>query len=166
MTIQEQVFNPLKFINEGSDLQTVTVIYYDIHSLELQDDVKAFSKNANGRVVLLDEYRKGKSIIAICEGNVNILNKVGERILPGESDDVREMEASNTEENKVVTVIYYCDYSLDLKHDVQISTKLASGRVSLTDEYRLGKSILAVCEGDIKIINKAGERIAPMLMAV
>lgn len=64
---------------------TVTVIYYSDNSLALQHDTKEFTIGPSGRVVLPDDYRKGKSIIAICEGAVNILNKVGERVLPIES---------------------------------------------------------------------------------
>jgi uncharacterized protein (TIGR02922 family) len=62
----------------------VTVIYYDDTSLELKHDVKAFDYGKGGRVVLPSEYRLGKSIVAICEGDVKIINKVGDRILPVE----------------------------------------------------------------------------------
>lgn len=80
----EQVKHSFLTVESGEQLQTVTVIYYADTNLELQHDVKTFPKSEAGRVVLPDIYRKGKSIVAICEGKVNILNKIGERILPME----------------------------------------------------------------------------------
>jgi len=62
-------------------LTLVTIIYYQVESLELLHEVKSFPKNHRGRVVLPEEFRKGKSIIAVCEGEITILNKVGDRIL-------------------------------------------------------------------------------------
>jgi uncharacterized protein (TIGR02922 family) len=63
------------------DLIQVTIIYYQVESLELLHEVKSFPKNQHGRVVLPAEFKKGKSIIAVCEGEITILNKVGDRIL-------------------------------------------------------------------------------------
>jgi uncharacterized protein (TIGR02922 family) len=65
-------------------LVTVTIIYYDDLSLQLQHEVLTLRKNNNGRVIISDEAKKNKSIVAVCEGRVNILNKIGERILPVE----------------------------------------------------------------------------------
>jgi uncharacterized protein (TIGR02922 family) len=62
-------------------LTQVTIIYYQVESLELLHEVKSFPKNHQGRVVLPEEFKKGKSIIAVCEGEITILNKVGDRIL-------------------------------------------------------------------------------------
>ena len=81
-----KVFTPVKIVKENVALVTVTIIYYDEQSLELQDEVKSFPQQEGGRVALPLEYRKGKNIVAICEGNVNILNKIGERILPNEQE--------------------------------------------------------------------------------
>ncbi len=60
----------------------VTIIYYHDESLELRHEVKSFPKNLNGRIVIPEEFKKGKSIVAVCKGDIQILNKVGERILP------------------------------------------------------------------------------------
>ncbi|WP_077341388.1 TIGR02922 family protein [Pseudocolwellia agarivorans] len=59
----------------------VTVIYYTEGSLELKHDVKTFEENMNGRVVIPNDFKEDKSIIAVCDGEIEILNKVGERIL-------------------------------------------------------------------------------------
>lgn len=60
----------------------VTVIYYHVDSLELQHKVATFPENESGRVVISQSFKEGKSIIAVCNGEVEILNKIGDRILP------------------------------------------------------------------------------------
>lgn len=59
----------------------VTVIYYTEGSLELKHDVKIFEENMNGRVIIPNNFKEDKSIIAVCDGEIEILNRVGERIL-------------------------------------------------------------------------------------
>jgi len=63
------------------NLIQVTIIYYQEESLELLHEVKDLPKNQQGRVVISDEFKKGKSIIAVCAGDIEILNKIGDRIL-------------------------------------------------------------------------------------
>lgn len=62
--------------------QVVTVIYYSDTSLELLHEVQTFTQNAQGRVVIPRDFKAGKSIIAVCKGKIEVLNKVGDRILP------------------------------------------------------------------------------------
>ncbi len=64
-------------------------------------------------------------------------------------------------QNEMITIIYYCDSSLELKHQVCQVKKSDTGRVIIPDEYKAGKSIIAVCNGEIEILNKIGERILP-----
>jgi len=59
----------------------VTVIYYCDDGLELHHQVKTFEQNEDGRVIIPQEFKDGKSIIAVCDGEVVILNKIGDRIL-------------------------------------------------------------------------------------
>jgi uncharacterized protein (TIGR02922 family) len=61
--------------------KTVTVIYYSESSLELLHEIRDFYKAQNGRVVIPESFKRGKSIVAVCDGEVNILNKIGDRIL-------------------------------------------------------------------------------------
>jgi len=63
------------------NLTLVTIIYYHEKSLELRNDVRSFPMTPQGRVVIPEVFKKGKSIVAVCEGDVQILNKVGDRIL-------------------------------------------------------------------------------------
>lgn len=59
----------------------VTIIYYQDDGLELHHKVQTFDQNDDGRVVIPQTFKNGKSIIAVCDGEVQILNKVGDRIL-------------------------------------------------------------------------------------
>ncbi|TWX59407.1 TIGR02922 family protein [Colwellia hornerae] len=59
----------------------VTLIYYSDDSLELLHKIESFLQSAEGRVVIPESFKKGKSIIAVCEGEINIMNKVGDRIV-------------------------------------------------------------------------------------
>lgn len=61
--------------------KSVTVIYYSDTSLELLHQMESFLQCPKGRVIIPESFKKGKSIIAVCEGEINILNKVGDRIL-------------------------------------------------------------------------------------
>lgn len=61
-------------------IKEVTIIYYGELSLELQHSVEQFLQLESGRVIIPDSYKQDKSIIAVCAGTVNILNKFGERI--------------------------------------------------------------------------------------
>jgi len=63
-----------------SEQRTVTIIYYCDNSLELMHHVGVFPQNATGRVIISDEFKDEKSIIAVCEGEITILNKMGDRI--------------------------------------------------------------------------------------
>ncbi len=65
----------------NTEKREVTVIYYHEASLELHHQVITFPENNQGRVIISDEFRRGKSIVAVCDGEVDILNKVGDRIL-------------------------------------------------------------------------------------
>ncbi|NMP15584.1 MULTISPECIES: TIGR02922 family protein [unclassified Thalassotalea] len=58
----------------------VTILYYDITSLQLKHAIETFPQKDGGRVVIDEEFKKGKSIIAVCDGEVTVLNKIGDRI--------------------------------------------------------------------------------------
>lgn len=70
----------LTSIDCNSTMKEVTIIYYGEQSLELMHSVECLPQLNSGRVVIPESYKEGKSIIAVCEGSVEILNKFGERI--------------------------------------------------------------------------------------
>jgi len=59
----------------------VTIIYYFDDGLELHHEAKTFEQNDEGRVIIPQAFKEGKSIIAVCDGEIEILNKIGDRIL-------------------------------------------------------------------------------------
>ena len=63
---------------------------------------------------------------------------------------------------KTVTLLYYCDNDLTLHHEVHELPMSEAGRVIIPEHLKLGRSIIAVCEGKVEILNKLGERILPL----
>lgn len=61
-------------------MKEVTIIFYGKQSLELKYSIERFSQLKDGRVIIPESYKQDKSIVAVCEGHVNILNSFGERI--------------------------------------------------------------------------------------
>ncbi len=61
-------------------LTTVTIIYYNENCLELKHEVKRYPKNESGRVIIPLEFKGDKSIVAVCLGEVTIINKIGDRV--------------------------------------------------------------------------------------
>ena len=59
----------------------VTIIYYEDDGLELHHKARTFDQNTEGRVIIPQAFKEGKSIIAVCDGEIEILNKIGDRIL-------------------------------------------------------------------------------------
>lgn len=66
--------------NNHQGTRIVTIIYYSDISLELMHETHSFPENKNGRVIIPDSFKVDKSIIAVCDGEVTILNKIGDRI--------------------------------------------------------------------------------------
>ena len=62
-------------------LTTVTIIYYNENCLELKHEVRHYPKNDSGRLIIPEEFKEDKSIIAVCLGEISIINKIGDRIL-------------------------------------------------------------------------------------
>jgi uncharacterized protein (TIGR02922 family) len=62
-----------------NDLTRVTIIYYDNKSCKLLNEVSSFPRTQGGRVVISEECKKDKSIVAVCLGEVKILDTLVER---------------------------------------------------------------------------------------
>jgi uncharacterized protein (TIGR02922 family) len=61
--------------------RTVTVIYCSDGELELFRETRHFSLNVYGDMIIPEKYKRGKTIVAVCEGEVEILNSVGDRLV-------------------------------------------------------------------------------------
>ncbi|GGP40746.1 TIGR02922 family protein [Shewanella algicola] len=61
---------------------TVTVLFYDAPAgLEMYNAVLTdLQVSQSGRVMIPESFRRGKSIIAVLEGECTILNSLGERV--------------------------------------------------------------------------------------
>ncbi len=67
---------------EASTTDTkVTILYYRDDSLIMEHEVKNYPKNAHGRIIIPQEFKEGKSILAVCLGEITIVNKFGDRII-------------------------------------------------------------------------------------
>ena len=63
------------------ELTRVTIIYYDDGSLELHHEVRDYPQNGEGRIIIPQDFKEGKSIVAVCLGEITIINKVGDRVI-------------------------------------------------------------------------------------
>ena len=61
--------------------RTVTVIYCCDGQLELFRETQSFNLNAYGDMIIPERYKRGKTIVAVCEGEVEILNSIGDRLI-------------------------------------------------------------------------------------
>lgn len=67
---------------QSQSTATVTILYYEAPvGLEMHNSVlTGLPVSETGRVKIPDSFRKGKSIIAVLEGECTILNALGERV--------------------------------------------------------------------------------------
>jgi len=70
----------------GND--AITVIYYKKDDIALHSRVfHNLPKGSGGRHILPDEFRDGNLILAVMEGEVKILNRLGDRMFDQEHRD-------------------------------------------------------------------------------
>lgn len=72
--------------------------------------------------------------------------------------DENQLDKSSEVEGRLVTIIFYSDVSLELMHEVHTFPQSKTGRVVIPDSFKVDKSIVAVCDGDVSILNKVGDR--------
>lgn len=65
---------------DNISFKEVTIIYYQDNALELLQSVETFPQHDGGRVEISAEFKQGKSIVAVCEGSVDMLNQFGDRL--------------------------------------------------------------------------------------
>lgn len=68
--------------SEQPSSATVTILFYEAPAgLEMHNTVLTnLSVSRSGRVMIPDSFRRGKSIIAVLDGECTILNALGERV--------------------------------------------------------------------------------------
>lgn len=66
-------------MSEGK--RTVTVIYCCDHDLALYNQTQSFCLNEYGDMIIPRDFRRGKTIVAVCEGEIDIINSVGDKLV-------------------------------------------------------------------------------------
>jgi len=73
------------------------------------------------------------------------------------SDNIRML--GMCERNRKITVIYCCDNKLELYKETMDVNDTAYGDMVISNDFRSGKTIVAVCEGEINIINSINNKL-------
>jgi len=64
------------------EVKEVTILYYEIDSLVLKHRVILIEYDGDGRVIIPKKLKENYSIIAVMDGDVKILNTLGQRVIP------------------------------------------------------------------------------------
>lgn len=59
----------------------VTVIYCCDNELAMYRKTRSFNLNAYGDMIIPQEFKRGKTIVAVCEGEIDIINSVGDKLV-------------------------------------------------------------------------------------
>ena len=59
----------------------VTVIYCCDDDLAMYRKTQSFNLNAYGDMFIPQDFKRGKTIVAVCEGEVDIINSVGDKLI-------------------------------------------------------------------------------------
>ena len=65
---------------EKSDIKVYTIIYQLEESLVINDAKLPLRKSKSGRVIIPDDFKKGRHVIAVIDGPVNVLDRLGDRM--------------------------------------------------------------------------------------
>ncbi len=58
----------------------VTVIYCCDEDLAMYRKTQFFDLNAFGDMIIPQEFKQGKTIVAVCDGEINVLNSIGDTL--------------------------------------------------------------------------------------
>jgi uncharacterized protein (TIGR02922 family) len=59
----------------------VTIIYCCDNDLAMYRKTKVFNLNAYGDMIIPQDFKRGKTIVAVCDGEIDIINSVGNRVV-------------------------------------------------------------------------------------
>jgi uncharacterized protein (TIGR02922 family) len=68
-------------------------------------------------------------------------------------------DVNMSETNRKVTVIYCSDYDLSLYRKTKIFKLDAYGELIIPSQFKIGKTIVAMCDGEVDIINTIGDKL-------
>ena len=59
-----------------------TLFFYEDSDITLHHETHTLALSPAGRAIIPAHLKHGRSIIAVCEGKVEVLNKMGDRLIP------------------------------------------------------------------------------------
>ena len=59
----------------------VTVIYCCDDDLSLYRKTRSFYLNAYGDMIIPQDFKRGKTIVAVCDGEINVINSIGDKLV-------------------------------------------------------------------------------------
>ena len=59
----------------------VTVIYCCDDDLALYRKTQSFNLNAYGDMIIPLDFKRGKTIVAVCDGEIDVINSVGDKLV-------------------------------------------------------------------------------------
>jgi len=67
------------FMSEAK--RKVTIIYCCDNDLAMYRKTQVFNLNAYGDMIIPQDFKRGKTIVAVCDGEIDIINSVGDRVV-------------------------------------------------------------------------------------
>ncbi len=61
-------------------MKTVSILFYTDGEHVLKSETLTIQPSQNGRLIIPDHHKQNRTIVAVCEGEVNIINSLGERL--------------------------------------------------------------------------------------
>ncbi len=65
----------------GEAKRKVTVIYCCDDDLAIYRKTQNFHLNAYGDMIIPQEFKRGKTIVAVCDGEIDIINSIGDKLV-------------------------------------------------------------------------------------
>ena len=62
----------------------------------------------------------------------------------------------------LATLFFYKDSDITLHHETHTLVLSPAGRAIIPSHLKEGRSIIAVCEGEVEVLNKMGDRLLPI----
>ncbi|TYK65882.1 TIGR02922 family protein [Colwellia echini] len=59
----------------------VTIIYCCDNDLALYRKTQSFNLNDYGDMIIPQEFKRGKTIVAVCAGEIDVINSVGDKLV-------------------------------------------------------------------------------------
>ncbi|OUR84434.1 TIGR02922 family protein [Colwellia psychrerythraea] len=65
------------------DKRKVTVIYCCDDDIAIYRKTQNFNLNIYGDMIIPQDFKRGKTIVAVCDGDINVTNSLGDKLVDG-----------------------------------------------------------------------------------